>query len=66
MINEEEAQLIASKYIEEKKAIAGTPRLKETDNDLLVYIVPILINEVIVGEIHINSETGENLGGAGC
>ncbi|WP_263640944.1 hypothetical protein [Methanobrevibacter arboriphilus] len=38
MINEEEAQLIASKYIEEKEAIAGTPRLKETDNNLLVIL----------------------------
>jgi len=66
MINEEEAQLIASRYIEEDEAIAGMPRLKEINESLVVYIVPILINNIIVGEIHINSETGENLGGSGC
>ncbi len=66
MINEEEAQIIASRYIKEDEATAGIPRLKEIDDNLIVYIVPIVINDVIVGEIQINSETGENLGGAGC
>jgi hypothetical protein len=66
MINEEEARTIASKYIEEKEAIAGIPRLKEINEDLLIYIVPVLVNDIPKGEIHINSETGENLGGAGC
>jgi len=66
MINEEEAQEIASEYIEEPGATSGIPRLKEIDDDLLIYIVPVLIDEKIRGEIYIHSETGENLGGAGC
>lgn len=66
MINEEEAQVIASRYIEEPEAIAGIPRLKEVSEELVIYIVPILVNDIPKGEIHINSETGENLGGAGC
>ncbi|RBQ24572.1 hypothetical protein ALNOE001_00710 [Candidatus Methanobinarius endosymbioticus] len=66
MINEEEAQVIASRYIEEKEAVAGIPRLKEVRADLLIYIVPVLVNDIPKGEIHIHSETGENLGGAGC
>ena len=66
MINEKEAQEIAERYIEEPKATTGTPKLKEIDNNLLIYIVPILIDDDVKGEIHIHSETGENLGGAGC
>jgi hypothetical protein len=66
MINEEEAQIIASRYIEETEAVPGIPRLKEVGEDLVIYIVPILVNDIPKGEIHINSETGENLGGAGC
>jgi len=66
MINEEKAQKIAAGYIEQPEAIAGTPRLKEIEDNLLIYIVPILIGEDVRGEIHIHSETGENLGGAGC
>ena len=66
MINEEKAQEIASEYIEQPGASAGTPILKEIENNLFVYIVPILIDEDVRGEIHIHSKTGENLGGAGC
>jgi len=66
MIHEKEAQKIATEYIEEPGATTGIPRLKEIDDDLLIYIVPILIDDKIKGEIHIHSETGENLGGAGC
>lgn len=66
MINEEEAQVIASKYIEEPEAIPGIPRLNEISDELVIYIVPVLVNDIPKGEIHINSETGENLGGAGC
>ena len=65
MINEKEAQKIATEYIEESEAIAGTPRLKEIDENLLVYLVPIIIDGDERGEIHIHSETGKNLGGAG-
>jgi len=66
MINEKKAQEIATDYIEESGATPGIPRLKEIDDDLLIYIVPVLIDEKMRGEIHIHSETGENLGGAGC
>lgn len=66
MINEKEAQEIATEYIEEPGASPGIPRLKEIDDDLLIYIVPVLIDDEVKGEIHIHSETGENLGGVGC
>lgn len=66
MINEKEAQEIATGYIEEPEATTGIPKLKEIDDDLLIYIVPIIVDDDIKGEIHIHSETGENLGGAGC
>ena len=66
MINEEKAQEIASEYIEENEASLGTPRLTEVEDDLLIYVVPIMLNDEMRGEIHIHSETGENLGGAGC
>jgi len=65
MIDEKEAQDIASRYIEEKGAVPGIPRLKESE-DTLFYIVPVAVDDQIKGEIHIHSETGENLGGAGC
>lgn len=65
MINEEKAQEIATGFIEESEANVGIPRLKEID-DSLIYIVPIMIDDDVMGEIHIHSETGENLGGAGC
>ena len=63
-ISSEEAQKIASKYIEVNGAVAGTPTLVKQDNRL-VYIVPIMENGKNVGEIDIDAETGENLGGAG-
>jgi len=66
MINEEKAQEIAAGYIEQPEASVGTPKLKEIEDNLLIYIVPILISGDVRGEIHIHSETGENLGGAGC
>lgn len=66
MINEKEAQEIANEYIEEPGAITGIPKLKEIEDDLLIYIVPIIVDDDVKGEIHIHSDTGENLGGAGC
>jgi uncharacterized membrane protein YkoI len=64
MIDEKKAEEIASKYIEENGAVPGIPRLKEIE-DALIYIVPVVVNGDIKGEIYIHSETGENLGGAG-
>lgn len=63
-ITSEEAQKIATKYIDVAGATAGTPTLVKQDNRL-VYIVPIMENGKNVGEIDIDAETGENLGGAG-
>ena len=63
-ITSEEAQKIASKYIEVSGAIAGTPTLTKQDNKL-IYIVPVIDNGKNVGEIDIDAQTGENLGGAG-
>jgi uncharacterized membrane protein YkoI len=63
-ISSAEAQKIASQYIEVSTATAGTPTLVSQDNNL-VYIVPVLDNGTTVGEITIDAITGENLGGAG-
>jgi len=63
-ISARKAQEIAQKYIEEPGAKAGTPKLSSVDNRA-VYIVPVILNGEQVGEIEIDAETGENLGGAG-
>lgn len=63
-ISSAEAKNIAQKYIEEPGATAGEPMLKDEDGNP-VYIVPIMLNNNIVGEIIIDAQTGENLGGAG-
>jgi hypothetical protein len=63
-ITEEEAKNIALKYIEEPRATAGTPELKIV-GDAQVYVVPVILNDSIVGEIHIDPQTGQNVGGAG-
>lgn len=63
-ISSAEAKNIAQKYIEEPGATAGEPMLKDEDGNP-VYIVPIMQNNNIVGEIIIDAQTGENLGGAG-
>ncbi|MGF7117916.1 PepSY domain-containing protein [Methanobacterium oryzae] len=63
-ISSDEAKNIAQKYIEEPGATAGEPMLKDESGNP-VYIVPIMQNNNIVGEIIIDAQTGENLGGAG-
>jgi uncharacterized membrane protein YkoI len=64
VISTNKAQEIAQKYIEEPGAKAGTPKLSNI-NGKAVYIVPVILNGEQVGEIEIDAETGENLGGAG-
>jgi uncharacterized membrane protein YkoI len=64
LISSAKAQKIATNFIEEASATAGTPTLTKQDNKM-VYIVPIIENGINVGEITIDAETGENLGGAG-
>jgi uncharacterized membrane protein YkoI len=59
-----QAQQIASRFIEEPGAVAGTPQLT-TINGKKVFIVPIILNGQQVGEIEIDAQTGANLGGAG-
>lgn len=58
------AKLIAQKYIQQDGATAGTPKLK-TMNGKQTYIVPVNLNGDQVGEIWIDAQTGENIGGAG-
>ncbi|MDD1763820.1 MAG: PepSY domain-containing protein [Methanobacteriaceae archaeon] len=59
-----QAQQIANKYIEQAGATAGTPQLT-TVNGKQVYVVPIIVNGMTVGQIEIDATTGQNLGGAG-
>jgi uncharacterized membrane protein YkoI len=59
-----EARNIADTYIQVSGAIAGTPKLVYQSNKL-VYIVPVMENGTNVGEIDIDAQTGDNLGGAG-
>ena len=63
-ISSSEAMKIANTYIEVSNATAGTPSLVTQDNKL-VYIVPVIDNGTNVGEIDIDAQTGANLGGAG-
>lgn len=59
-----EAKSIASNYIKQDGASAGTPKLI-TSNGKKVYLVPVIMNGNQVGEIYIDANTGANLGGAG-
>lgn len=63
-ISASKAQEIAQKYIEEPGVKAGTPQLVNV-NGKKVYAVPVIDNGAQVGEIEIDAQTGENLGGAG-
>lgn len=64
LISASDAQSIAQKYIEEPGATAGTPVLKD-ENGEKVYVVPVILNGSIVGQINIDAQTGNNVGGAG-
>lgn len=59
-----EAQKIAKTFIEVSGATAGTPKLVNQEGTLM-YIVPVINNNTVVGEIDIDAKTGKNLGGAG-
>ncbi|HML05612.1 MAG TPA: PepSY domain-containing protein [Methanobacterium sp.] len=63
-ISATKAKEIAQKYIDQPGATAGTPELTKMDGKK-VYIVPVIDNGQRVGEIDIDAQTGENLGGAG-
>jgi uncharacterized membrane protein YkoI len=64
MISASEAKKIASNYINQTGATAGTPQLVN-QSGTEVYIVPVIYNGQIAGEIDIDAKTGKNLGGAG-
>jgi len=63
-VSPSEAQNIAQQYVEEEGATTGTPHLV-TIAGKPVYVVPIEKDGKIIGEIHIDPKTGENIGGAG-
>jgi uncharacterized membrane protein YkoI len=64
VISSAEAKKIATKYINQTGALAGTPELVNQDGKS-VYIVPVIYNGKTAGEIDIDALTGQNLGGAG-
>jgi len=63
-VSPSEAQNIAQQYVKEEGATTGTPHLV-TIAGKPVYVVPIEKDGKIIGEIHIDPETGANIGGAG-
>lgn len=63
-ISSAEAKKIAASFIKMDGATAGTPKLVKQDGKLL-YVVPVMINGKTAGEIDIDAQTGQNLGGAG-
>ena len=63
-ISASEAKTIAQKSIAEPGATAGEPKLVNTDGTL-IYVVPVLQNGKNVGEIDVDAQTGEVVGGAG-
>lgn len=64
MISSSEAKNKAIEYINQSGATAGTPKLVD-QNGKMVYIVPVIYNGQIAGEIDIDAHTGHNIGGAG-
>lgn len=63
-ISSSEAQSIADNYIEEPGASSGSPKNVNIGGED-TYVVPVESNGENVGEIHIDPQTGENVGGAG-
>ncbi|MGB9978721.1 PepSY domain-containing protein [Methanobacterium sp.] len=60
----EAKSIVQNKYIEQEGAKAGTPKLT-TMNGKKVYVVPVIYNGEQSGEIWIDAQTGDNIGGAG-
>lgn len=60
----EAKSIVQNNYIEQDGAKAGTPKLT-TMNGKKVYVVPIIDNGKQAGEIWIDAQTGDNIGGAG-
>jgi uncharacterized membrane protein YkoI len=64
IISASKAKEIAQKYIEVATAKAGTPKLIKSGKTM-IYVVPVVDNGQVVGEIEISAQTGANVGGAG-
>jgi len=64
IISASKAKEIAQKYILVSNATAGTPKLIKS-GQTMIYVVPIVDNGQVVGEIEIDAQTGKNVGGAG-
>jgi len=56
--------IVQNNYIKQQGATAGTPKLT-TMNGNQVWVVPINYNGQQVGEVWIDAQTGNNVGGAG-
>jgi hypothetical protein len=63
-ISSNDAKSIADGYIKEPGASSGTPKNVDIGGKD-TYVVPVESNGSTVGEIHIDPNTGENVGGAG-
>lgn len=63
-ISPSEAKTLAQKYIQSRGVSAGTPKLVEMGG-IPTYVVPLISDGKVVGEIYIDPETGKNVGGAG-
>lgn len=63
-ISSSQAQSIADNYIEEPGASSGSPKNVNIGGED-TYVVPVESDGKNVGEIHIDPQTGENVGGAG-
>lgn len=63
-ISSSEARSRADNYIMDPGASSGTPENVDIGGKD-TYVVPVESNGTRVGEIHIDPETGENVGGAG-
>ncbi|MGB9936439.1 MAG: PepSY domain-containing protein [Methanobacterium sp.] len=63
-ISPAQAKSIAQKSIAQEGATTGAPKLI-TMNGTKVYVVPVIDNGKTAGEIWIDAQTGENIGGAG-
>jgi uncharacterized membrane protein YkoI len=64
VISASKAKQLAQKYILVATAKTGVPKLIKS-GETLIYVVPVVDNGQVVGEIEIDAQTGANMGGAG-
>ncbi|MGC9517125.1 MAG: PepSY domain-containing protein [Methanomicrobiales archaeon] len=63
-ISPSEAKTLAQNYVQTSGVSTGTPKLVEMGG-IPTYVVPLISDGKVVGEIYIDPETGKNVGGAG-